>query len=264
MSNYFFEQKRITLFVVLTGIFITNAILAEIIGAKIFSLEDTLGLSPAQIPIFGAYTLDFNLSAGVVLWPVVFVTSDIINEYFGQRGVRRISFLVAALIAYMFVAVWSITKLAPAQFWLGLYATDSHGNPSDINEAFNNIFGQGLGIIIGSLVAFLIGQLIDVFVFHWLRRRTGEGKIWLRATGSTLVSQLIDSFVVLFLAFYVFGRMELSQVLAIGVINYIYKFAIAVLATPLVYVAHYLIDGYLGKENAQQMIAEAAQGKLKG
>jgi hypothetical protein len=93
------QKKKTNLFVILCAIFLTNAILAEIIGVKIFSVESTLGFDPAQIKLFGGFVLDFNLTAGAVIWPVVFVTTDVINEYFGKRGVKKISFLTAFLIA---------------------------------------------------------------------------------------------------------------------------------------------------------------------
>ena len=83
--------------------------------------------------------------------------------------------------------------------------------------------------------------------------------IWLRATGSTLVSQFLDSFVVLGIAFYIFGGWSLGQVVSVGIINYIYKFAIAIILTPLLYVAHFIIDGYLGKEEAHKIMDEAAE-----
>ena len=261
------KSKRANLFIVLSGIFLTNAIIAEIIGVKIFSLEGTLGFQPAQIPLLNGSVLDFNLTAGVVIWPVVFITTDIINEYFGKTGVRRISYLTAAFIAYIFLVIWLVTLLAPAEFWLDVNGTDNQGNAFNINYAFNKLFRQGAGIIVGSLVAFLIGQLLDVFVFHQLRKITGGKNLWLRATGSTLFSQLIDSFVVLFIAFYFLApsgsRWSVEQVLSVGIINYIYKFGIAVAITPLLYVAHYLIDSYLGKEKAEKMMEEAA-AKSKG
>jgi hypothetical protein len=104
----------------------------------------------------------------------------------------------------------------------------------------------------------LIGQVLDVTVFSWLRRRTGSKYIWLRATGSTLFSQLVDSFVVIFIAFYLFGNWSVTQIVQVGSINYIYKGCIALLTTPVLYIAHYLIDNYLGKENARQLADEAA------
>ncbi|SHN29735.1 hypothetical protein SAMN04488057_11795 [Cyclobacterium lianum] len=254
-----FQTKKTNLFIILGGIFLTNAILAEIIGVKIFSGETTLGLNAANWTFFGDYVLDFNLTAGAVIWPVVFLTTDIINEYFGKKGVRKISFITAGLIAYSFIVISLVTELPPAPFWLEVNAVGPSGAPFDIDYAFNTIFRQGLGIIIGSLVAFLLGQLLDVFVFQKLRKITGSKMIWLRATGSTLVSQFIDSFVVLGIAFYVFGNWSIEQIIAVGIINYIYKFGVAILLTPLLYLGHGLIDRYLGKDLAARMTAEASR-----
>lgn len=242
------QTKKTKLFLVLCSIFLANALLAEIIGVKIFSAEALLGLPGAQIPILPGFTLDFNLTAGVIIWPIVFITTDIINEYFGKEGVKRISLITVCLILYMFLVITVITNLPPAQFWLDVNSKDAAGNAFNIDFAFNSIFRQGGGIIIGSVVAFLISQLLDASVFHWLRNLTGSKKIWLRATGSTLVSQLIDSFVVLFIAFYAFGNWSVAQVISVAIINYIYKFSVAIALTPILYVAHYAIDGYLGRD----------------
>jgi len=247
------EQKKNFLYLVLSGIFLTNAVLAEIVGAKLFSLEGSLGISEAAIYLFGEGPFSFTLTAGVILWPVVFITTDVINEYFGRKGVRRITFLTVSFIIYVFIILWFVTRLAPSPFWLNNYPD------LKIDQAFNAIFLQGMGIIIGSLTAFLIGQLVDVATFHSIRKFTGSKHIWLRATGSTLVSQLIDSFVVLLIAFYVFNDYPLSLVLAIGCVNYIYKFGVAVILTPLLYLAHYIIDGYLGKEAAHRVTEEASE-----
>ncbi|PWJ39967.1 queuosine precursor transporter [Sediminitomix flava] len=251
MTQITFKEKnkrKTLLYIILSSIFLTNALVAEMVGGKIFSLESLLGFAPAQIPLLEGVKLDFNLTAGVVLWPIVFVTTDIINEYFGVKGVRRITFITAGLIAYVFVVIWIATELPPAQFWLDVNATDSAGNSFDINEAYSKVFLQGMGIIVGSLVAFLIGQLLDAWTFQWLKNITNSKKVWLRATGSTLISQFIDSFVVLWVAFYVWGNWELEMVISVGIINYIYKFLIAVFLTPLIYLGHYLIDRYLGEE----------------
>lgn len=248
------DRKKQNLFIVLSGFFLTNALVAEMVGTKIFSAESILGLPPTQLNLFG-YLLDFNLTAGVVIWPFVFVTTDIINEYFGKEGVKKISFLTAGLIAFAFFIIGMATLLPPAPFWVELYKEEG----LDINQAYGIIFRQGLGIILGSLTAFLIGQLLDVFVFHRLRRLTGPRMLWLRATGSTLFSQLIDSFVVLFIAFYIFGKWNLMQVVSVGLVNYFFKFFAAIAMTPLVYLGHYLIDRYLGKEEADKIAEEAAR-----
>jgi hypothetical protein len=252
------NEKKNRLFIFLSGFFLTNALVAEMVGTKIFSLEHAVGLNPANLNLFG-YTLDFNLTAGVVIWPFVFVTTDIINEYFGKEGVRRISLLTAGLIAFAFFIIGAATLLPPAPFWVNLYQQEG----LDINQAFSTIFRQGLGIIIGSLTAFLIGQFLDVYVFQRLRRLTGPKLLWLRATGSTLFSQLIDSFVVLTIAFYVFGKWTILQVISVGIVNYLFKFVAAIAMTPLVYLGHFLIDRYLGKEEAEK-ISEEAASKSKG
>jgi queuosine precursor transporter len=246
-------KKRNTLFIILSGIFITNALLAELVGVKIFSGEGTLGFNPAHLNILG-FTMDFNLTAGAIIWPVVFITTDLINEYFGKPGVKQISYLTAGLIAYAFLVIFISIRLAPADFWIN--SPDANGNPFNMDVAFNKIFGQGQRIIIGSLTAFLFGQLVDVFVFQQLRKATGSKMLWLRATGSTLVSQLIDSFVVLFIAFY--GVFPTDQIIAIGITNYIYKFTMAIVLTPLIYWGHAVIDRYLGKTEAEMIASEAA------
>ncbi len=255
--NLTLEQKKHRLFIGLAGIFLTNAIIAEVIGVKIFSGENTLGLQPAGLNIMG-FVMDFNLTAGAIIWPVVFITSDLINEYFGKPGVKRISYLAAIFIAYSFIVIFMTIKLPPAQWWLDANNQDAEGNYFNMGFAFNKILGQGQRIIIGSLAAFLLGQLVDVFVFQKLRKLTGQKMLWLRATGSTLVSQLLDSFVVLFIAF--FGIFSTQQIVAIGITNYIYKFSVALLLTPVIYLGHYLIDRYLGKENAEKISKEAAEG----
>ena len=233
--------KRNGLYFVLAGLLLTNALLAEILGAKLFSLEGTLGLDPVELWFLEEGPFSFTLTAGVLMWPVVFVTTDIINEYFGPTGVKRISYLVTGLIIYAFIVIYGITLLTPSPAWVANYPG------LRIHESFNAIFRQGLGIIAGSVIAFLLGQLVDAYVFDALKR-THKKWLWLRATGSTLVSQLIDSFVVLFVAFYLFNTYPLSLVLAISGINYIYKFIVAVLLTPVIYGAHWLIDRYLGSD----------------
>lgn len=252
------KDKSTRLFYILGSFFIANALLAEFIGVKIFSLETTLGISPANLTILGIENLSFNLTAGVLLWPVVFIMTDVINEYFGKRGVKFLSFTAAGLIAYAFFMVYFAIGLTPSDFWINRITS---GGDVNMDLAFNTIFGQGLWIIVGSLVAFLIGQLVDVKVFLYFRAITGSSKIWLRATGSTLVSQFIDSFVVLFIAFYIGAGWEMKLVLAIGIVNYIYKFLIAVLLTPILYLLHFLIDGYLGKELSDKLTSEAAKGQ---
>tara|TARA_Y100000385_G_C13098604_1_gene642949 strand:- start:584 stop:1366 length:783 start_codon:yes stop_codon:yes gene_type:complete len=255
------NDKKTRLFLILGGFFIANALVAEFIGVKIFSLEETFGFTPFNWTILGVDGLGFNLTAGVVLWPVVFVMTDIINEYYGQKGVKVLSYLTVGLISYAFVMVFISISLSPNDWWSNISGTndDPALSITNMNLAFKKIFGQGLWIIVGSMVAFLVGQIVDVFTFHRIKKATGEKKVWLRATGSTLVSQFIDSFVVLFIAFYIGADWDLVRVIAIGVVNYIYKFGMAIILTPVIYLAHFLIDRYLGQEEANKLKIQAAQ-----
>ncbi|HLF35548.1 MAG TPA: queuosine precursor transporter [Cyclobacteriaceae bacterium] len=261
MNSPLIKDKKTNLFIILSGIFLTNAIIAEMIGVKIFSLESTLGLAPAGLKFFFSEPLDLNLTAGVIIWPVVFITTDIINEYFGKKGVKKISFLTAGFIMYIFFIIYFVTSLPPAPLWLKVNEIAPDGSHYNINFAFTNIFRQGMGIIIGSITAFLIGQLLDVFIFQRLKFLTGPKKIWFRATGSTMVSQFVDSFLVLIIAFYLFGNLSLAQVIAIGIINYVYKVLMAIVLIPLLYAGHFLIDRYLGKEESERMSEEASRDR---
>jgi uncharacterized integral membrane protein (TIGR00697 family) len=245
------------LFIVLAGFFVANAIIAEFVGVKIFALETTLGLPPFGWNLFGQ-TGSLSFTAGVLLWPIVFVMTDVINEYFGRRGVRFISLLAAALISYAFLAAYTAIGLAPASWWVTVNAP--RGIP-DMQVAYAGVFGQGLWTIGGSLTAFLIGQLIDVGIFHRIRVVTGERWIWLRATASTAISQLIDSFVVLYIAF-VLGPQQwpVRLFLAVGTVNYLYKLSAAVLLIPLIYLMRRAVESYLGPDVAAHLKHEAAAG----
>ena len=240
------KNKLNNIFIILTGIFITNAIIAEILGTKIFDFS---------------FLKNFSLSVGVLIWPVVFITTDIINEYFGKSGVKKISYFTIILILYVFLIVFLSTKLTPNTYWLNINSTDNSGNPFDIDYAYNTIFLQSTGIIIGSVFAFLIAQLLDVFIFQKIKKITKGKFIWLRATGSTLISQLIDSFVVLTIAFYFLApegkEWSINQVFVVGFDNYTFKFFVAIIITPFIYLAHYLIDSYLGKDLAEKAKEQA-------
>jgi uncharacterized integral membrane protein (TIGR00697 family) len=256
MDNIKPLNKKTLLYLLLASFFITNAIIAEFGGVKMFSVEKLLGIAPLQLNIFGMIT-DLNLSVGVLIWPIVFVFSDIINEYFGKTGVQRISFITAGMIGYAFIIILIWTGMPPADFWLKLNGIDAHGRPFDINFAYSTIFRMGLGIIVGSLTAFLVSQLVDAYVFHYLRKLTGHKYLWLRSTGSTVVSQLIDSFVILFIAFYFLGNWSLAQVFRVGSVQYLYKVLLAIALTPVIYLVHTVIDSYLGKETSEIIIEDA-------
>ncbi len=255
LTNAKVLRKRVTdfksnrMFFILGGFFLVNAFIAEFIGVKIFALEDTLQTAPWGLdPMGGAGPLNFT--AGVLLWPVVFILTDVINDYFGVSGVKFLSYLTAGLIAYAFVMVFLAIGLAPADWWDVAY--EEKGVPT-MQAAFSSVFGQGLWIIIGSLVAFLIGQVLDAVLFRRIKLITGQKNIWLRATVSTLVSQLIDSYLVLYIAFVLGADWTMEKLFSIGTANYVYKVSIAILFIPLLYLIHRVIQGYLGKEVADEL-----------
>ena len=254
MINQILKDKPTKLFLGFSAFFVANALIAECIGGKIFSLEKIFGLHPANFTIFGQSGLSFNLTCGVLLWPLEFVITDIVNEFFGQKAVKRISYTTVILIAYAYLMFFLAIKMPPADFWLGSYV--SYGIPN-MQHAFNGVFGQGMWIILGSLVAFLVSQLVDVYVFHKIKKRTGNKMIWLRATGSTLVSQLVDSYIVLIIAFKIGNGWSWSEVLAIGVMNYMYKSIVAVLLTPVIMITEKRIERYVGHKTAEAMKAQA-------
>lgn len=222
-------SRRDIVYLALAAFFVTNAILGELTGGKLFTLGP------------------FTMSIGVIPWPVVFITTDLINEYFGRDGVRRLTLTTIGLIAYAFVVLYLSIQVPAASF-------------SPVNDTqFQAVFGQSLWIIVGSIVAFGISQMVDVGVFWLVRHRTGGKHLWLRATGSTLVSQLIDSIVIIGIAFWLPGKVKTEEFFIVAGTNYSYKMMIAVGVTPLLYLGHSIIDRYLGIEESHRLIESSAQ-----
>lgn len=228
-----FSSKRNLVYIVLAGLFITNAVVAELIGSKLIQIGP------------------FVMSIGIIPWPVVFLTTDIINEYYGRSGVRKLSIITASLIAYAFVILLLAIKVPAA---VGISAVT--------DEQFYAVFGQSLWIIVGSIAAFLLSQLVDVSIFWLLRDKTGGKMIWLRSTGSTVISQLIDTFVVLGIAFWLPGKMSTQVFLNAALTGYTFKLLIAVVLTPLIYVGHAAVERYLGDEESHKVIKHAAEESL--
>lgn len=213
-----FTRRKDTVYIILAGIFITNAIVAELTGGKL-------------IDVFG-----IPMSIGILPWPIVFVTTDLINEYFGEKGVKRLSLITAGLIAYTFFVLYFAIQIP------------STGISSVTSEQFKSVFGQSQLIIVGSIAAFLVSQLIDVTIFHFVKKRTGNKMIWLRSTGSTVISQFFDSFIVLGIAFYLPGIMDFKTYIISGLTGYSVKLVIAILMTPMIYLGHYVIQKYISKD----------------
>ena len=211
-----FKSKKDIVFLILAGFFITNAIVAEIIGGKL-------------VNFFGVFTQ----SIGIILWPVVFLLTDLMNEHFGKEGVRKLTFITVGLIIYIYLLLYVAMKIPAVPF-------------SPVNDmVFDTVFGQSQWIIIGSITAFILSQIVDVYTFWLIRKATGKYLIWLRATGSTAISQLIDTFVVQFIAFVLPGYWKFSEFVENALYGYTFKLIVAVCLIPFIYLGHYIIEKFV-------------------
>lgn len=218
-----FSKRKDLVFIVLAGFFVTNAIVAELIGGKL-------------VQFFGLFTQ----SIGIILWPVVFILTDLINEHYGKQGVRKLTYITVGLIAYTFILISVGLNIKAVSF-------------SPVNdETFHTVFGQSQWIIVGSIIAFLLSQLVDVYIFWMFRKYTGGKMIWLRATGSTVISQLIDTFVVQFIAFVLPGKWAFDEFVTNASWGYFFKLLVAVCLIPLIYVGHFFINRFLEEKTITQ------------
>jgi uncharacterized integral membrane protein (TIGR00697 family) len=223
------NERRQWLFIFLVGLFITNAVTAELISNKLIQI-------PINFSFFGQKLGPFTTIIGILPWPVVFILTDLMNEFYGQKAVRRVSWITAILIAYCFIVV-GLSMQIPALEIPGSKLAD--------NTSYNRVFGQAQMVIVGSIAAFLISQLLDAFVFDWIKRKTGNRFVWLRSTGSTLISQFIDSYIVLYIGFVLGGSLTFSEYMIIAPTNYMLKLLISLSLTPLIYLGHFLVRKYL-------------------
>lgn len=226
------------LYVVCAAIFLTALVVAEATASKFFTVFEL----PFTLTIFGMPFDTVVMTAGVIAFPITFIVTDVLNEYYGKKGIRFVTFVGMAMIMFEFVLL---------QVAMAVPTAPSSPVPA---EAFDTVFGATGRIIFGSLTAYLVGQLADITLFHWLRQLTKGRMLWLRATGSTFGSQFLDTLIVLTVAFA--GQLAFQEIIAITLFNYAYKFVIAVLITPIIYLAHWMMDKYLGHETAEEMIEE--------
>lgn len=230
-----FQSKRTFLFLVLAAFFITNAIVAELISNKLIDVGP------------------FTVIIGIIPWPIVFLSTDIINEFYGKSAVKRLSVLTSFMIAYAFIIVFIA---------MGIEANTTISDKTATDAEFNKVFGQSLWVIAGSITAFIVSQVLDVYVFWFIRKRTGGRFIWLRSTGSTVISQLIDSYIVMAIGFLLPGIFTFEEFLVIGLTNYSFKLIIAVGLTPFVYLSHWMVKRYLGNE-AYELSTVAARESIE-
>ena len=229
MDTEIVNGRRQWLFIFLVGLFITNAITAELISNKLIQV-------PISFSFFGKEFGPFTTIVGILPWPIVFIITDLLNEFYGFKAVKRVSWITTILIAYCFLIVG---------LSLSIPAVEIKGSKLATNESYNLVFGQAQMVILGSMTAFLISQLLDAYIFVWIKKKTGNKLIWLRSTGSTLISQLIDTYVVLYIGFVLPGSLKMSDFFTIAPTNYVLKIVIAISLTPLIYLGHYLVKQYL-------------------
>jgi uncharacterized integral membrane protein (TIGR00697 family) len=230
MNSIHFDRKT-WLFIILAGLFITNAVTAELISNKLIAV-------PISFWFFGHKIGPLVTVVGILPWPVVFLLTDLLNEFYGAKTVRRLSWVTSGLILYCFILV-GVSLQIPAMEIPNSTLAD--------NKSYNLVFGQAQMVIVGSIAAFLLSQLLDASLFKWIKSKTGSRFIWLRSTGSTVISQLIDSYVVLFIGFVVPGAMSFSDYLTIAPTNYLLKLLIGIALTPLIYAGHYSVKKILAK-----------------
>ncbi|MBK7860713.1 MAG: queuosine precursor transporter [Archangiaceae bacterium] len=212
-----------TVYLYLAGVFITALLIGDTIGSKLFVL---------QLPVIGEATV----SCGAMWFPITFVLTDVINEFYGVRGARSITFVGFWMALLAFSIIWLARQIPAASF-----------SPIP-QETFDVVFGGANRIFLASMVAYLIGQMLDITLFHAIKKATGQRFIWARSTGSTLVSQLVDTFVVTTIAFW--GVFPADVLLKMAAVNYLLKIVIAVVLTPVIYGLHALLHRRLGLDEA--------------
>jgi queuosine precursor transporter len=239
-------SKETRLLVILAAIIVASACIAEVISVKLFQL---------RVYSWIGVNYPFTLTAGSLVWPLVFLTTDTINEFYGRRAVKFISWTTVAMVLWMFVILTVAIQIPAASFC------------KVRDPEFGMVFGQSIWIIIGSVCAFLVSQLVDVTVFHKIRRALRGRYIWARATGSTIVSQLIDSFIVIYIAFYLpnftenpSSAYDAGTCFVMSRDSFVYKVGFAIALTPLIYGAHWVVHRWLGPENARRLSERAASG----
>ena len=216
MRGVEFLTRAQRLFFILGAIFVTSLVVSDIIGgAKLIAVGTVAGR-----PIV--------VSVGMLAFPLTFVLTDIINEFWGPRATRFVTFVGLAMLGLIFVTLLAASNLPAAA-----------NNPYPA-EWFNRIFGSSLRLIVASMTAYLCGQLLDIFTFSVLKRMARGRYIWLRATGSTVISQLVDTIIVQFIDFG--GILPTRDIWAVALNSYVLKFVLAVGMTPVIYLGHSVVE----------------------
>jgi queuosine precursor transporter len=205
--------RKDRLFLWIGGLFVAALLVADLIGGKFFRVAG------------------HDLSAGMLAFPLTFVLTDVLNEFYGPTGARRITFLGLGAAVFAFAIIQLAMALPP-----------SPESPL-AHEVFRDVFGWSTRLYVASLTAYVVGQLLDIAVFGALRRVTRHRFIWLRATGSTLVSQLVDTVVVT--SVLLWGAKPAGFIAGVIRDSYVVKIVIAIGLTPVIYAAHAIVGKLL-------------------
>lgn len=214
------RQHAETLYLILSSLFITSLVTSNLIFQKFFTW------SP-----FGIY--NFELSVGIIAYPITFLVTDIISEVYGKKRANRLvkAGVVASAFALLIVIV---STSASATSW------------SPINDAtFKKVFGFTFVAVGASLAAYLLAQFLDVQIFHFWKKLTKGKHLWLRNNFSTFTSQLFDTATVLLLLC-TFGIIEWKMFGLLLLNGYLFKVLFALFDTPVIYASVYFIRKYFG------------------
>ena len=217
-------DTRIKLFMFLIGVFVTALVIGDIIGGKL--VEVHLG-SQATI-----------VSVGMIPFPITFLLTDILNEFYGKSAARYVTLVGFAMSLFCYAVIFAAVALP----WAPLTREAGYGGM--VETSFNNVFLGSQRILVASMIAFLLGQFLDIGVFNLLKRVTSNRYLWLRATGSTVVSQLVDTIVIQCIAWW--GILSPGKVASLALSSYVIKLLVAIGLTPLIYAGHTLVHRALG------------------
>ena len=215
-------------FLVLSGFFLASLVLAN---AMVFKFVDI------PLPFVGLVTV----SAGVLPYPVTFLCTDLISELYGKKRAN------ALVITGFVISVYMLLLLL-----LGRALPVSHLQDEAIQEHYMAVFGQSARAIFGSMVAYLLAQLIDVRLYHFWRKLTSDKHLWLRNNGSTMLSQLIDTTAVVTILFY--GVWPLTQIGGVILASYAYKLLVAAADTPLMYLGTWMFRDIEEESRSQGLL----------
>lgn len=224
-------DARLNLFITLVAVFMTCLVVGDLVGGKLTSFH-----------LFGR---EWIFSVGQIAFPVTFILTDILNEFYGRKVVRRITFLAFFMVALTF----GIIYLAGAMPWASISLTPEWSQANNVSpHEFQVVFTQATQIQLASMAAFLISNLVDISVFFMLKRLTGNRMLWLRSTGSTAVSQMIDTIIISAL---VWGtKVTFDTYVSIVLTSYAIKLCAAVVVTPVIYGLHEVIENKYGIDPA--------------